>query len=345
MSEQLSSTVYNIIYVAAPAGAPSGGPELAQQLVHCLRLLGANAQIYYYHREIGVDPVYDEFKAYANPYADSIIDSSENLLIVPETKTNLLSDYSAIKKSIWWMSIDFYYSVLGCSIADHHALANPLQRFVKLLGKSKKVRRHFFFGRDGDADILHLVQSQYAREHLLSKNIAEKQIRYLSDYLNADFIRDSAAAVHRDKRDIVVYNPKKGLFFTRELMSLMPDVEFVAIENMSRNDVVVLLQSAKLYIDFGEHPGKDRIPREACISGACIITGKNGSAKFAEDVPIPAEFKFERVPAELPRIAEKIRQCLNDYEVLSQSFEAYRAMIRGEQAQFREDVRRLAECG
>ena len=64
MSELLKSSGYKTIYVAAPAGAPSGGPELAQQLVHVLRTLGANAQIYYYHREPGVDPVYKDFRVY-----------------------------------------------------------------------------------------------------------------------------------------------------------------------------------------------------------------------------------------------------------------------------------------
>ena len=61
-----------IIYVAAPAGAPSGGPELAHQLVHTLRSLGANAQMYYYHRTQGVDPVYEDFRIYNNPYAENI---------------------------------------------------------------------------------------------------------------------------------------------------------------------------------------------------------------------------------------------------------------------------------
>jgi len=62
---------------------------------------------------------------------------------------------------------------------------------------------------------------------------------------------------------------------------------------MPREEVIKLLQKAKVYIDFDYHPRKDRLPREAAILGCCVITRKRGSAKFFEDVPIPDEYKFE----------------------------------------------------
>lgn len=341
MSEQGYSFRYRKVYVAAPARTPSGGPELSQQLVHTLREQGVEAYIYYYYREEGVDPVYEEFKAYNNPYVDDIDDCPDNLLVVPETKTILLSEYASINKAIWWMSVDFYYTMLGFPLEDHRVLANPFWRFFKLLGKSRKARRHFYFGRRGDQNILHLVQSHYARDHLKGKGVKERQILHLSDYLNADFIRESAREKTREKRDIVVYNPKKGLEFTRTLIEAMPDVEFIPLQNMRRSEVVELLQSAKLYIDFGEHPGKDRIPREACISGACIITGRNGAAKFSGDLPIPDEFKFERAADALPCIVEQVYRCLREYDALRPSFEPYREMIRNEEAAFRKDAAQL----
>lgn len=53
------------------------------------------------------------------------------------------------------------------------------------------------------------------------------------------------------------------------------------------------MSKSKVYIDFGNHPGKDRIPREAAISGCIVITGKRGAAAFAEDVCIPETYKFD----------------------------------------------------
>ena len=45
-------------------------------------------------------------------------------------------------------------------------------------------------------------------------------------------------------------------------------------------------------MDFGFHPGQDRLPREAAILKNCIITNKEGSAAIFQDVPIADEFKF-----------------------------------------------------
>jgi hypothetical protein len=47
-----------------------------------------------------------------------------------------------------------------------------------------------------------------------------------------------------------------------------------------------------LYIDFGHHPGRDRMPREAAMHGCCLITGILGSAGNAIDLPIPKEYKL-----------------------------------------------------
>ena len=52
------------------------------------------------------------------------------------------------------------------------------------------------------------------------------------------------------------------------------------------------MMESKVYIDFGNHLGKDRIPREVA-SGCCIITGKTGADKYKEDVYIGEKFKFD----------------------------------------------------
>ena len=39
-------------------------------------------------------------------------------------------------------------------------------------------------------------------------------------------------------------------------------------------------------MDFGFHPGQDRLPREAALLKNCIITNREGSAAFYKDVPI-----------------------------------------------------------
>ncbi|WP_269621002.1 hypothetical protein [Zhongshania sp. BJYM1] len=332
---------FDIVYVAAPANQASGGPELLHQLVATLRNNGVEAFIYYYRRVSGRDPIHEEFKGYGNLYVDFIDDSPRNILIAPETQTDILDNYKYVKKSIWWMSVDFYYKSLGFSIKWHRMLKNKWLRYLLLLGKSSKTKRYFFFGKSGTKNYIHFVQSEYARDHLRTKKVASDSVLILSDYLNSNFISLSIDACKSNKKDIVAFNPKKGADFTSKLRVAMPEVEFVPIENMSRAQVIELLSAAKVYIDFGEHPGKDRIPREACILGACIVTGRDGSAAYDVDVPIPSDYKFKRDSSSIPEIAVKIRECFADFDIRRKDFDGYREMIRNEEACFISDVKRI----
>lgn len=107
---------------------------------------------------------------------------------------------------------------------------------------------------------------------------------------------------------------------------------------MTAEEVHALLCRAKCYIDFGNHPGQDRIPREAAAAGCCVITDRRGSAANDMDVPIPTTYKFDDVPQAIPAILSCIRDCLADYEGHTRDFDSYRAMIAGQKEQFRRDV-------
>ena len=52
------------------------------------------------------------------------------------------------------------------------------------------------------------------------------------------------------------------------------------------------------YIDFGPHPGMDRLPREAALAGCIVITNREGAAAHDEDVPLPPEYKFRKFDVE-----------------------------------------------
>jgi hypothetical protein len=110
---------------------------------------------------------------------------------------------------------------------------------------------------------------------------------------------------------------------------------------MKRNEIIDLLKKAKVYIDFGNHPGKDRIPREAAVLGCCVIVGKRGSAKYYEDVPIPEEYKFDVRKCNIDSIISKIFYCFNNYEYLINDFEYYRKCIHSEPNNFLNDLKKI----
>lgn len=325
--KQLNSmiNVNSKIYVACPANFASGGPELLHQLVYRLNKLGLNAFMYYTSVE-QLDPVHSEYKFYQNPFVLEIEDNRTNILVAPEVNTSLLYQFSKVQKIIWWLSVDNYITSLP--------RYNLLKSLIKMIFSKKK-----YFSFKARGHVKHFVQSYYAYDYLKKNNINEADISYLSDYLSSDFLKNNIDVDLTKKNDIVAYNPKKGFEFTKKLIENYSSVRFVPIENMSREQVIALLKSAKVYIDFGYHPGKDRIPREAAILGCCVITNKKGSAAFFNDVKIPDEYKFdEKIPNVYDVVIEKIQECFSAFELNYNNFESYRKMILEEENLFVKNV-------
>lgn len=317
------------IYVACPANIVTGGPELLHQLVHELNKLGFNAFMYYYNKIENKYPIDESYINYHNKFIEEIEDNKNNIIIVPEVNTQLLYEYQNIQKIIWWLSVDNYFYFLQSNTKIKKIIKSILYK-IGILPNNK------IYKFDKDQKIIHFVQSEYAKQLLKKKFIND--IYYLSDYLNSHFIEKQLLNNHTEKMDIVIYNPKKGISFTKKLIKIAKNIKFIPIENMTREEVSELLSKAKVYIDFGNHPGKDRIPREAAISGCCVITGKNGSAQYFEDVPIPDSFKYNAIDKNVKLIIENIKLCFSNYENESKKFDLYRDIIRKEQSRFIEDI-------
>lgn len=313
------------IYILCPANTVTGGPELLHQLNFKLNELGYNSVIKYIGIKKGISPIPDRYKVYNPKYDIDIKDNKDNFIIVPEIYTNELKKYKYINKIIWWLSVDNYF---------------VSKKNIKYKIKSIFGLRDFNYK---DKDIIHLVQSVYAREFLKSNGIKIENINYLSDYLNDIFIKESYKNVNKKKRNCVLYNPKKGFEFTNKLIANSNNIEWIPLVNLNINEMTNLLQTSKVYIDFGNHPGKDRIPREAAINGCCILTGLRGSAKYKEDVDILDEFKFNDDDKNISKIINKINYIFNNYSEESKKFENYRNKIRNEKQKFEEDVKDIFE--
>lgn len=103
------------------------------------------------------------------------------------------------------------------------------------------------------------------------------------------------------------------------------------------------MEIAKVYVDFGAHPGKDRIPREAASCGCCVITNKKGSAAFWEDVPVLEAYKFSNVSSQYDKIANLLKDICADFKKHSINFDVYRQFIKEEGKKFTNDVKNMLE--
>ncbi len=309
------------IFVAAPGNTVTGGPELLHQLVHELRGLGQQAFICYtpFDKAFETPAAYRHYEA---PQA-AFEDAPGHLLIVPEVSPGLALSVRRARAAMWWLAVDGFLVRSGES-----ELKDRWRRLRYMLTG----RRPWSFRPL--RPLLHFAQSQYAVDFLRGHGI---EAAPLSDYLNA---AHEAPADAPPREAQIAYNPKKGKAVTAALMAAHPDLRFVPIANLSPAGVVDLLHRSALYIDFGHHPGKDRLPREAAMAGCCVVTGRRGSAANPVDIPIAQTYKLdERAPDFIRQFGEVARAILAAPEARARDFDAYRAAIRGERAVFAQQVR------
>ena len=323
--------IANKIFILCPANNKTGGTELLHQLANELNCIGKDAYIVYYYegKTLKNNPTPEEFKKYNIKVCkmNEINDSVDNLLILPEVCIGKHRKFKKIQKAIWWLSVDNYLVMEG--------KWNRLKKYG-VLSFFKHVFLNDFFGEKDIKNIEnHLYQSYFAADFLLRKGIKKENMYYLSDYINDIYIKEFDRKI---KEDIVIFNPKKGYQYTLKLINNNKSLKWIPIQNMTNDEVQLLMLKAKVYIDFGNHPGKDRIPREAAMSGCCIFTNKRGSAAFSKDVPILEKYKYEDIDANIPIILKEIEKCIKNYSKCIDDFKGYRDFIGKEKEKFKEDV-------
>lgn len=143
------------------------------------------------------------------------------------------------------------------------------------------------FGSHGQRDLsgisLHLCQSEYAWRHV--ESLGERLM--LTDWVDL-------AAFDVERQPRVVVNPAKDAGLLRAFRAVAP-FEVVELGGLSREGVAHFLCGSEVYVDFGHHPGRDRLPREATLAGCTVFSTRHGAANFAEDMPLDDWFKFDSV--------------------------------------------------
>lgn len=327
----MSLQVYKdtIIFVVCPAHFATGGTEALHQLHFKIHRNGFKTVMYYVdvEKDRG-SPIPERYKDYNVSYVTKVEDSGAHIIIVPETYSNLLHGFNMIRKAIWWLSIDNYFK---------RTPSKPFKWINSMLRKAFGRTCADFFGFQGSAfrssAYSHFTQSRYAYDFLVAKGVSN--LYMLSDYLTVEYLRDMTQL---EKRNRVLYNPIKGIKNTKVLLEASPNIDWMPLKDMSLTQVKDSLASSKVYIDFGHHPGKDRLPREAAINGCCVLTGREGSADNAVDIAIPDAYKFRNVKQQKEEIIALIEQCFEQYELHRKNFLLYVEKIQSEEQIFEQEI-------
>lgn len=305
-------------YILTPSKVVTGGTELAHQMCCELRKMGCKAFMYYVQdkrKEPVNELVCEKYRRYGTEHVVDIseVEDENSVLVVPEGLTTWIWAVRKCKKVLWWMSVDNYLESPGHLDIEH----------IK-----KEV-------------MIHLVQSQYAYNYLEKNGVLPEKILRLSDYISQSYGQFMLPADLR--QNIALYNPKKGYEELKPIIDRVNWLKWMPLTGLSEEQMIFLMETAKIYVDFGEHPGKDRIPREAVVCGCCVITNKKGSAAFYEDIPIDDCYKIDNVSMEYDRIDALLTDICNNYEKHSERFEEYRQFVLSEKERFEKEVKEFVE--
>lgn len=334
------------IYVFCPKDSVTGGAELLHQLVHIINVNKKNAFLVYFDPKnddkISSGEIPSDYSKYDIKLANSIPDNINNVVVIYEGIFHKLRLFKEAQIFLWWLSVDNFYYCSGkyLSVFDYYKWDKKIfgkiliSRFYNLFFRKKNYfKNNLTINNISKLDVLNGYQSEYAQNFL--QNNYFKEMLPLKDYINDQFFEKTK---DDPKINSILYNPKKGIEFTKKIMNRFPNHDWIPLENMSRGEMITKLKESKLYIDFGFHPGKDRIPREAVMSGCCLITGIDGSAGFFEDVAILNQYKIEKKHKNIEAVGKLIDDILNNYEKHNQNFEFYRQRIKNEKEEFVQDT-------
>ncbi|MCI3028748.1 hypothetical protein LMF32_06515 [Desemzia sp. C1] len=329
------------VFIVGMNTSTSGGPESLHQLAYKLRELGLDCSIMY--ADSNSTEVPEKFEKYNIPVVKQIPDSKDNLLIVPETYTEVLKKYKNIKKAIWWLSLDFYLKDLPINRTKDFSKRRGIPRFLNLFSMIglltfRKFKFDIYKFRENEREVYHFYNCEYVRLYLQNHGVAENKMSYLCGPLRDEYFQEKTF----NKTNVVLYNPKKGLDFTKKIIKRSEqqkkNINYVPIENMTPLEISKLMSKAKVYIDFGFFPGPERIPREAVMFNCNIVTGRDGSAANDIDIPIPGKYKFEKNDENIDAIIELIEKFIVDYDNYVDDFDFYRQKVVSQKEKFNKSI-------
>lgn len=326
-----------MIYIVCPNYVISGGPEASHQLSFYLTKNNIKNKIAYFGKR-SKNPIPETYKKYKVEYVwfGKSLDKPENKIIFPEVNINFLRFFNKAQKYIWWLSVDNFFVK-----RDQNSFKNKFfsvlsgiknRDFIKILDTTYP-KYPFSFS---DVDV-HFFASFYAESFLIKNNC--KNVFPMIEPIGLDFIEHfgNVSLNSKGKSEEILYNPTKDKIITAKLIQKFPDLKFRPIKNLTHKEIGVLFRNSKLYVDFGNFPGPERLPKEAVSMGCCVITSRKGAANFYKDVSIPDEFKFSD-DANLEDIYIKIRECLDDYNNIIPKFEAYRQRVYQLESNFEKQI-------
>lgn len=333
------------IYVAC-AYSKTGGTKTLHQMANKIQDIGHEVYIVYYSN-------YEIFKSHEVLYdwclcqsTDNIEDISENIIIAPESMTYALVPYSRLRKTIFWLSLDFYFWTIPHDKVIEKMRLYSYPRFLYPLAylhlRDTFVKKEIISVSEFPK-LYHLYNCEYVRRFLCNHGVSDSNMHYLCGPIEDTFSNKPKETLIDNKRDIISYNTNRDKVIMKQLNEVLTqirvrrtDIKLIPIEKMSRKEVENTLIASKLFLDLGSFPGPERIPREAVLAYANLLVMDNGAAANEVDYPISKSYKLNHLSNK--EIAIRAIDMVEKYQSHIDDFNDFRHKVIKQRTDFEKDI-------
>ena len=319
-------------YIFTPADYCSGGPEALHQLSYYMRKCGLDAYTVYYEytgfREAQTAERYKQYEVVVARYED-VEDVKDYCVIAPENAPWCLNGFKKAQKCIWWLSVAYN------QLKEGEWVEKAVYQKRRILGQSVGNYRNMAFN---PKDCWHLCGSKYAFEYVRLR-FPQSYVEYLVEPISLDFLRMGNSDLPKERKDIVLYNPAKPSERMSQLLK-RGKFNYVPLKGFTPVGLAEMYKKAKLYVDFGEFGGPERMPKEAVFFGCNILVANHNAAANDFDVAIPQKYKVED-DATVEQIESRIADMLEHYDIQHVDFLLFKTKVENLEENFYKHIKNV----
>ncbi|MBI9064140.1 MAG: hypothetical protein JEZ14_19295 [Marinilabiliaceae bacterium] len=339
------------IVICCPGNVISGGVNSLHNLCKSLQECGFNSMMHYISPDETV-LCNHQITSYGVKQLTELKDDPTYLVVVPETMVSYLLQFSKAQKMVYWLGLNYFFK-------------NPLWRFpFNLKGFRKLISCRSYAGySSGWVEDTKRKLNEYAKSHL---DIWNGNVIHLSNsHFVADYCRRKGApsvfVLHNpirqefynfepdytSRENLILFGPKTPKQIIRKLGKYLPDYSIIRLRKLPLEKVFELMSKAKIFAEFGNYSGRDRMPREAAMLGCTIFMNTRGTAAFNEDYQVPDNYRITDHSGNRALIIEQLVDTALHYNKRITDFEPFRAQLKNERSDFLKNTQQVFEsiCG
>jgi hypothetical protein len=335
-----------IIYIVCPTDTVSGGVNSLHILCQALVQNNFNAQMYYLgnHPQFFKNPIIQNFNV---PYSDTLVDNESSLIIVPETLTTFFGNYVLAQKMVYWLGIYFFFKTPPHRFPLNFKPIRKIFQCSSYYGQSKNffhqlAKKVNYWNKAAipiwNSTTFHMSNSFYVADFIKSKGL--EYVWVLHNPVRKEFY-EFAPSPEREK--CIIFGPKTSSGLIRFVNKKFPGFSCVRLKGLSAQQTIDFYRKSILFIELGSFSGRDRMPREAVLSGCVILTSRSGSAAFYQDLQLDNYYKIDTYKSYKSTLISKINDIVNDYNSHYSNMNTYLNYLKFEYAQFNNTTKEVFE--